>query len=245
MGSAMTLPTRLQQTLDRTVGELKRRLGENLHSLVLYGSAAKETAREDSDLNLLIVLEESTPEAHAAIAETIRGRVRIEPVILGRRLLERSLQAFAVKFLSIRRHRRVLHGADPLADIRVPEEVGRFLAEQAVRNLHLRLVHAYVTIGDDRHRYGRYLVELLPALFTDLGEAIRQSGSEVPEAFSSRVPLFTSKFDADASVLLELLALHEKPRTLKPDEVRAFHARLFRLLEATVRWMEAQWPPLR
>lgn len=241
----MAPPPDVQQALDRAVAALKARLGENLHSLVLYGSAAREGAGRPADLNLLIVLEQSTPEAHAAIAEAIRGPVPVEPFILGRALLGRSLQAFAVKFLSIRRHRKVLHGADPLADLKVPEEIGRFLAEQAVRNLRLRLVHAFVVFGHDRPRYSKFTVEAIPALFTDLAEALRQAGAEVPGPFPDRVPLFAATFGAEASALQDLLALKTSPRTLSADEAASIHARLFRLLDAAVKWMEATWPPIR
>lgn len=240
----MALTPDLQQALDRAVAALKTRLGENLHSLVLYGSAAREGVERPADLNLLIVLQESTPEAHAAVAEAIRGPVPIEPFILGRAHLGRSLQAFAVKFLSIRRHRKVLHGADPLADLRVPERVGRFLAEQAVLNLRLRLVHDFVVLGRDRSRYSRAVTEAVPAIFTDLAEALRQAGREVPEAFSDRVPLFSKEFGTDASALGDLLSLKASARTLSADEVTSLHGRLSRLLDAAVRWMEAAWPPL-
>ena len=240
----MALTPGFQQALDRAVAALKTRLGENLHSLALYGSAAREGVEKPADLNLLIVLQESTPEAHAAIAEAIRGPVPIEPFILGRAHLGRSLQAFAVKFLSVRRHRRILHGADPLADLRVSEKVGRFLAEQAVLNLRLRLVHAFVVRGRDRSRYSRAVTEALPAIFTDLAEVLRQAGREVPEPFADRIPLFSREFGADASVLADLLSLKAAARTLAAEEVTSLHARLSRLLDAAVRWLEAAWPPL-
>jgi hypothetical protein len=240
----MSLHPDYQKALDRTVTALRERLGENLRSLVLYGSAVREGVSRPADLNLLIVLEESTPEAHAAIARSIRGPVRIEPFILGRALLTRSLLAFAVKFLSIRRHRKVLFGADPLEHLVIPESVGRFLAEQAVRNLRLRLVRAYVVFGEDRPRYSTYVEEAVPALFTHLGEALRQAGREMPETFEPRIPLFAETFRADAAVLTDLLLLKSSPRTLSADEVNSLHGRLFRLLDAAVRWMEATWPPL-
>jgi hypothetical protein len=240
----MSLHPDYQKALEQAVSALRERLGENLTSLVLYGSAVREAVSRPDDLNLLIVLEESTPEAHAAIARAIKGPVWIEPFILGRALLSRSLLAFAVKFLSIRRHRRVLHGVDPLEELVIPPAVGRFLAEQAVRNLRLRLVRAYVVFGEDRPRYSTAVADAVPGLFTHLGEAIRQSGRVVPESFASRIPLFAETFKADAGVLTDLLALKSSPRTLSADEVTSLHGRLFRLLDAAVRWMEATWPPL-
>jgi hypothetical protein len=246
MNESRTLPPETQGALDRAVAALTKTLGANLHSLVLYGSAVRgNLVPQVSDLNLLILLEESTPEAHSAIADAIRGPVRIEPFILGRALLARSIQAFAVKFLSIRRNFRVLHGADPFTGLSVDESLARFLCEQAVRNLRLRSVRAFVVLGRDLDRYTKFLVKTAPAVFTDLAEALRRMGTEVPREFELRIPIFEKVFGSDASVLRQLLELKASGRPLAPESASSVHSGLFKLLDAAVRWMEAQWPPLR
>src|ERR1700741_4776100 len=103
----------LPSTLTQTVSALKEALGNNLYSCCLYGSAVRGDAIEGvSDINLLIVLENSTAEAHLAISRVIGGNPNIDPFVLGRRGFERSVRAFAPKFLSIQRNYRVLCGAD-------------------------------------------------------------------------------------------------------------------------------------
>jgi hypothetical protein len=246
MTASTALPPETQAALDRATASLKKTLGENLRSLVLYGSAVRGNLIPTvSDLNLMILLEESTPEAHAAIADAIRGPVRIEPLVLGRAFLPRSLQAFAVKFMSIRRNYRVLHGADPFEGVTVDESLAKFLCEQAVRNLRLRSVRAFVVMGHDRPRYAKFLAKLTSALFTDLAEALRRVGTDVPRSYEERIPLFEKAFGVDASVLRDLLELKSSARTPSAGEAKEFHSRLFKLLDGAVRWMEAQWPPLR
>jgi hypothetical protein len=246
MTTSTTLPPGIQAALDAATAALTKTLGENLQSLLLYGSAVRGNLQAGvSDLNLLILLQESTPDAHAAIAEAIRGPVRIEPFILGRALLARSIQAFAVKFLSIRRNYRVLHGADPFADLVIDETLAKFLCEQAVRNLRLRCVRAFVVLGQDPPRYTAFLAKMASAIFTDLAEGLRRVGTDVPRSYEERIPLFEKTFGADASALRDLLALKASARTLPAGETKEFHSRLFKLLDAAVRWMEAQWPPLR
>lgn len=224
---------------------LKNTLRDNLHSCVLYGSAVRGNIVPDvSDLNLLIVLAESTPEAHQVIAEAIRGKVQIEPFVLGREGLERDRQAFAIKFRSIRRNYRVLHGADPLPNLSVSEELLRFLSEQAVRNLRLRLNHAFITMQQQPKRYSRYLHDAVPDLFTDLAEALRCVGTEIPADFSERIPIFAHSFGGDASVLNDLLERKRRSRNLSATEIRDVHDKLSRLMTQAVRWIESQWPPL-
>lgn len=246
MTNTAALPPETQDALDRAAEALKKTLGENLRSLLLYGSAVRgNLVPKVSDLNLMILLEASTPDAHAAIADAIRGPVRIEPFIVGHAQLARSIQAFAVKFLSIRRNYRVLHGADPFANLAVDETLAKFLCEQAVRNLLLRSVRAYVVLGHDGARYSRFLGKLTSGLFTDLGEALRRVGTDLPRAYEERIPLFGKAFGVDASVLRDLLELKSSARALPAGEAKEFHSRLFKLLDGAVRWMEAQWPSLK
>ena len=85
--------------LDRAVAAMRQALGENLCSCCLYGSAVRGNAVEGvSDLNVLIVLRESTPAAHRALAEVLPAHPRLDPFILSRRSFERSARAFATKF---------------------------------------------------------------------------------------------------------------------------------------------------
>src|SRR6185369_6724655 len=98
-----------QATLDQAVGALRSELGENLFSCCVYGSAVRGNAIEGvSDLNLLIVLNQSNTGAHQAVARAIGGLPQVDPFVLAKRGFERSVRAFAPKFASIRRNYRVL-----------------------------------------------------------------------------------------------------------------------------------------
>src|SRR5688572_10384338 len=102
---------KLQAALDEAVSSLRRELGDNLHSCCVHGSAVRGNFIPGvSDLNLLIILKESNTAAHESVARAIGGSRQIDPFVLGRRGLERSVRAFATKFASIKRHHRVLYG---------------------------------------------------------------------------------------------------------------------------------------
>jgi hypothetical protein len=139
--------TNLQATLDQAVNALRTELGDNLYySCCVYGSAVRGNSIEGvSDINLLVILNQSTAAAHEAVARAIGGQRQIDPFVLARRGFERSVRAFATKFASIKRNYRVRFGADPLVDLNVDAELEKFLCEQAVRNLRLRLAYAFIT----------------------------------------------------------------------------------------------------
>lgn len=237
------LPERYQAALAAVHRRLSHTLGENLWSCVLYGSAVRGDLVEGvSDLNLLLILERSTPEAHAAIAEDIGGPVPVDVFVLTRRGLQRSLRAFAPKFRSIRRHYRVLSGEDPFIG---PDEglvVLRFLAEQALRNLRLRTVHAFITLGADPSRYQRWLLHAQPAVFTHLSEVLRLDGERLPDDLQARMVELEAGYGHAMPVLGELLELKMAPRALAPEEVQRIHRHLFDALDHAVRRVEQRWP---
>lgn len=234
----LELPPEYKKLLQKCVNILVDDLKDNLHSLVLYGSAVRGgMIRKISNLNLLLVLNHSTPEAHKVIASAIHASEEIHPFIVCREGLDRSYNAFAIKFESIKRNYVVLHGEDPFAAMGADPEILRFLTEQALRNLRLRCVHTFVTLGHDRRRYLHYLIHVIPQVFTDLGTALRIRGVNVPHDFADRPSAFGACLDADTSVLEDMLRLKEKPRQLSEQEVFTYHSRLFRLLDRTVEWL--------
>ena len=229
----------------RTFGEKCRSvLGENLVSIVLYGSTVRgNRVRGRSDVNVLIVLDKSTPEAHRVIAEQLRHTPQISPFVLSRWELPRSCRVFAIKFRSIARDYKVLFGDDPLADFAPSQQLLLFLCEQALRNMRLRLKHDYICNVDKPSRYGQVLARNTTSLFVTLSEVLRCAGITVPEDFKSRPELIGVTMKVDASVLHDLLELHSKSvQKLSAEQAFDLHARLFRLLSASLDKVREQWP---
>ena len=224
------------------VAALREKLGANLYSCAVYGSAVRGNWIVGvSDLNLLIVLNESNPAAHERIAEILRKHSSVDPFILGRAGLERSVRAFAAKFANIRRQYKIVHGADPLAEVKFDPALERFLCEQSMRNLRLRLIYAFVTRSQQKP-YERFLVTHVTALFVQLSQVVRLHGTTLPKDFEDRIAVFEAQFKIDGSVLRELLVLKRKPRAFSETEAVTWHDRVFPLVDSVVRWIEANWP---
>jgi hypothetical protein len=242
----MKLPADYQAAIDKLCQQLPAVLGENLFSCVLYGSAVRGNVVEDvSDINILIVLNESTPEAHMAIADSIEGQVRIDPFIISRKGMERSFKVFAIKFRSIKRNYKVLCGADPVADLSVSDDTVKFLCEQALRNMRLRSVHNYLRNRRNRQRYLKVLLDMHTAVFTDVTEILRLAGEPVPGDYAERIPVIQRYFNVDTVILEDLLEVKNNPAAWKTMDIALLHRRIFTFLNHIVLWMEQQWPTTR
>jgi predicted nucleotidyltransferase len=232
----------LDTVLKQVVADLSEALGDNLYSCCLYGSAVRGNFDDDaSDINLLILLNQSDAHAHIVLASALQKHKRIDPFILARRGFERSFRMFSPKFASIQRHYRVLFGADPIGSLQVRPDEERFLTEQAFRNLRLRLVYAFVTRHHHPNAYERFIVRNVTPLFVQLSDILRLNDVPVPKDFRARIPLFEEQFKIDSSVLYDLLELKAHPKKLSSKDAEVWHERLFPLIDGVLVWIEENW----
>ena len=240
-----SLPAREQRQLESFLAEIRSSLGENLVSCILYGSAVRGGfVPGKSDINLLIVLRVSTPDAHDAIAQALgRNRRGIGTFVLGLPGIENSFRVFAVKFRSIQRHYRLLCGEDVLAGFRADGAHVRFLCEQSLRNLRLRSVHAFIESRPDARAYVNHVSHIVPLIFTDIGEVLRSHDIALPDEFAGRIPLIEEFFGASFPVLARLLALKEERGRPSWNEAMALHRQVNELLTRVLEWMDANWKP--
>jgi len=111
------MANKIDAALNRLVDDLRAGHGDNLASIVLYGSvAAGDHVELRSDHNLLIVLKRIALEDLRLSQATMRdwvGHGQPMPVYFTVEELKRAADVFPIEFLQMERARKVLHGRDP------------------------------------------------------------------------------------------------------------------------------------
>jgi predicted nucleotidyltransferase len=183
----------VQDALNHLVEDLRSTHGDNLASVVLYGSAvAGENAELRADYNLLIALHRITPEdlrlAQAPMREWQRLGHQI-PVYFTVEELSDAADVFPIEFHQMSKVRRVLFGKDPFEFLQLSNAKLRHQAEYELRSKLIQLRQLYIPSSVS--------VERLAALMSD--------------SLSSFAALFRAV----------LLLKGQEPPVAKPDCVRA------------------------
>src|SRR5664279_1004018 len=106
-----------ESKLQELVTRLQQACGENLVSIVLYGSAAREDFHEQfSDVNVLVGLQHLQATSFAASSAVLHWWSREEklrpPMIMTLEELRESADIFAIEMLDIKRSHQTLFGTD-------------------------------------------------------------------------------------------------------------------------------------
>jgi len=128
-----------EEKLTEFVRRLQEAAGENLQSIVLFGSAARgDFHAHKSDLNLLCVLKSARAAELLRIASVVHwwsGQLREPPPrIFTHEELLHAADVFAIELLDIGKAHRVLFGSDPVAGIEVPMNLHRVQVEHELRS---------------------------------------------------------------------------------------------------------------
>jgi predicted nucleotidyltransferase len=218
MSATDTAAISVDSIVDQAAVALAGQLKENLHSLILYGSAVRgDLVATTSDVNFLVVLQASTSASHRVIRSVVQRFPRLNPFVVELSGMPRAVRVFALKFLSIRRNYRLLHGVDPLVNLQVPRDLELLLAEQELRNFRMRLVHSYVTSPGRVSRYGQFAIRNASRLIIVLSDVLRCADVTLPQTLGQRHIAFTRAGGID------LGHLNPVPRTRSMLDVLAGH----------------------
>src|SRR6266436_4146536 len=173
------------------LGELVKRLKEfaaaNLESVILFGSAARGNFREGhSDLNVACILHSLTVEELGRLAHVVRWwcveQKEPAPLFFTREELKHAADVFAIEILDMKHGRRVLYGADVVAEIEVPMNLHRVQIEHDLRTTILKLRQHYLRLPGNSKELTPVLRKSFSGVLTLLRHVVIAFGEEPPVA---------------------------------------------------------------
>jgi len=196
------------QLLGEFVQKLRAAAGDNLTSVVLYGSAAEgEFHPNYSDVNLLCVVRDTAFSSLSKIAGAVewwRKKKHHPPLVLTEKELKDTADVFSIEFIDMKQRHRILYGSDVLQDLSVPMHLHRSQLEYELREKLFLLRQHILLAGSDEKALWEAMLNSLSSFTTlfrhgliELGEAGRKHSREAVQELASRL-----NFDAAAFVQL-------------------------------------------
>jgi predicted nucleotidyltransferase len=175
----------LDARLEAFAADLERAAGDNLRSLVLYGSAARGNVGPGSDVNLLLLLQDASAAALRPLSPAIRQWVKSgepPPLIFSETSWHASADVFPIEIEDVRRHHKILRGADPVADIPTARDDLRRELEREARGKLIQLSAHYAAAAPDGKALSSLIAASCKAFLVLFRAGLRLANREAPVA---------------------------------------------------------------
>ncbi|NCC50417.1 MAG: hypothetical protein EOM20_04290 [Spartobacteria bacterium] len=205
------------------VKRLETQLGENLKSVILYGSAAGgDHAGAHSDYNVLVVAGQLDVAALRAASGAACAWARAgnpPPMFFTQEGLRQSADVFPIELLDMKEANKVLFGEDVLTDIDVSTDNLRLQLEHELRGKLIHLREHFLLTGARPRKVFTLMIESLSSFLVLSRAALRLFQKEVPVHKIGAVEPLGRHLDVDLEVFRKVDAL--KRKKLSKHEVDA------------------------
>jgi len=218
----------MEARLKELVERLNSAAAENLKAVVLYGSAAAgDYSARHSDLNVLCVVGRAGSAELEALHEAAAWWSRAgnpPPLVFTLEELRRSADVFAIEFLDMKQHHRILFGEDFLPRFDVPLRFHRLQVERELRTNWLRLREAILSAPQRRNVHLAIMLRSISAFCALFRHALLAMGQQTPETKRQAVDALAALTGADPSAFHSILDVREgKIGESKVDVEAALH----------------------
>ena len=202
-----------EKQIDEFVSRMKQAAGQNLQSVILYGSAAAGEFQDDfSNLNLLCILRESSFSSLSAIAPVVewwRGQKHPAPLVMTQNELEHSADVFSIELLDMQHHHRVLFGEELLARLPIPMTQHRAQLEYELREKLILLRQRLLETGDNDRALWELLLGSVSAFATLFRHALLALGDAAPHSKREAIQILATRIPFEPSAFLQLLDIRD------------------------------------
>ncbi len=232
----------LKDILNAVNEDYKKTFGDELVSIIVYGSAAGyEYIPKRSDINLLIVLTEEGIQKISSAIETVnrwkKKRVTT-PLFLTEDEIKNSLDTFPVEYINIKFSYRVLYGKDIFAELEFNREFIRLQCERELRAKIIILRGAILDTGVKEGQLKSVLIQSLKAFIAIFRAVLYLEGKDIPVESRRIIKEISSISGIREEIFLRLLDLKEDKIKLRGDALRSFSEDYLRESRKLVRFID-------
>src|SRR5438309_2198092 len=232
------------KALDHLVDELCAAHGDNLASIVLYGSvAAGDHVELRSDHNLLIALHRIALNDLRSSQTAMRKWQSLGqplPVYFTVEELKRAADVFPIEFLQMEKARKILYGRDPFEFVEISPANLRHQAEYELRTKLIQLRRLYIPASTSVEKLCALMSDSLASFAALFRAVLILRGQEPPVSKADSVRATVRLLGLNESPFEQILELRSKRgKTLTEAEANnvfsAYLSQIERVIEAVDR----------
>ncbi len=209
-------------------GQLGEALGENLLSIVVYGSAmGKNFIPGKSNINILLVLKEIDVGVLKNCLKLVAGGQKkniVAPLMFTPRHIESSLDVFPIEFAEISDNHLTIYGEELLDNLKIEKKHLRLQCEREIKGKLIRLRQGYLESALKGNSLKILLEDSLRAILPIMRAALRLRDGTPPIEHTEIIAALSREFPLDKGIFLQVLSLKAQKKSPPQAELEALLA---------------------
>ncbi|HOW28262.1 MAG TPA: nucleotidyltransferase domain-containing protein [Elusimicrobiota bacterium] len=209
-----------KMTPEKFSEELHRLWGDDLRSIVLFGSAAAgDFVEKVSDYNLLVVIRQHDPSVlkkAGPLFQLWNKQGNPLPLVFTPQEILKSTDVFPVEFLDIKDHHRTLRGEDPIGSLNIDTRNLRHELEHELKGKWLKLRQSHLVSEEDPEALCELMGKSVSVFSVLLRHTLRLFGEEPPLPKEEAIARLAQKVPFDPQALGDVLSLKSTGKPPRP-----------------------------
>ncbi len=209
--------------LEQLTQALQTACGENLKSVILYGSAAAgDHAGKQSDYNVLVVAGDLSKDALKVFSKPAKAWARAgnpAPLLFTMERLKKSTDVFPVELLDIKECHKILYGEDVVSDLEISTATLRLQIEHELRGNLIQLRQQYLLAAGNSKEVCGLMVRSLSSFLVLFRASLRLFATDIPQKKFQALEKLNETVPVPCDVFQNVQ--HLKDGSLKPKNVDA------------------------
>ncbi len=206
------------------VEDYKGLFGEDLVSIILYGSATGENYRPGkSDINFMIVLSEegigNIDRAFKTVHTWQKRKVAV-PLFLTQGYIETSTDVFPIEYLNFQRNHVLVYGKDLLENLSFDHNNIRLQCEREIKGKLLVLRTAFLETGVKARKMKEVIAGSLQAFLAIFTALLFLREAEIPSGKREILRAVSDAYNLDPALFERVLDVKEDKIKLGDEEMR-------------------------
>jgi hypothetical protein len=203
--------------------DYRKVLGNDLVSLILYGSAAGgHYIRGKSDINLLVVVTEAGMDKLADILDTVKDwkkRHVAVPLVMTRDFIECSLDSYPIEFLNMKNSHILIYGENVLEPLIFKPEDLRLQIERELRGKLILLRQGYLEAEGKAGQLKKLIANSFTAFISIFKALLYLEHESAPHGRRETIKEIGNLLAVDVSVFMLCADIKEGVDHLSGEEV--------------------------
>lgn len=229
------------KNLDKLIEKLSETLGENLYSVIAFGSQAN-VPDVKNNLNLMVVTKKLDAEDLYAISKPVEKWFLAKnpiPVIMNLDEWYSSFDVYAIEYADIKSNYRIIYGEDLAKDISINKHFLRLQCESELKSILLKYKNSFMmNIKSDREMKN-LLLSVIKSLLVIFRSVLRLHDMEVPYRAVDIIEHVSKILTFNKNVMIKLAKVKYENDVYTKQELVFIEAEILKDIQAILKQVDA------